>query len=860
MKKFNFSGCVLGALLLVSTTMSGQWTDVSTAGIEGTCNVTRVFADGNDLYAFVTNGGLYKSTDGGSGWTLFNEGLPAGIEIRGVASSGASVYVAANKNGIYGSSKTSAGFTKLGTVPVLTNDFSALAAIADTLYLGINGKGVYKCVIPTAAYSQLTSGLSSSAAVTALAVDELGGVKRLYAGASANNGFYVKNAHNDTWVQKLINNESTSANQAQVISMAAGNGNVIIGGNSTARGLLHLGRTTDFSTFSFAKADTSLVSSTINGVAFDGQHIYLAATNGVWKSNAITEGVIRYTLLQTGLQSPRANTARVAVTADGKLCVAQQTGAYASANNGTSWTRTLNEKMSPVVINGLKENAGKLYAVTSSGIYESASGNGGDWLKLGNGLNSSVPLSGLSFGPLGTYATTDGALFKLNGSNWEAVTIDRQGWAWDHPGGSQITDIEQFNNGVKTCLFGSGWRSSGIYRFDGTNWDLYTTTTAMDVTTEMVGDADNGLTWSTADSTQSIIALKFMYDAPSNTLMSFGKNTIQYSFDFGDSWKWRMQNHNIRLNQGNIRTVSKKKSGSQTHVYMGTDITFSGAWALAKTEIGTTPENIGGNWANLSGMTNTKEVRDVITWDDSQLVIIRTTAPDIRISTDDGVTNKVFETGLTKSSNFNLSKIGNYVYCGNSNAISRYDVAAVPVFEGDAPAVNSITANSASLDATSSRAGTIYAVVLPKTAPAPSASQIIAGNDSENAPAPSASAAATAHVKATVALSGLNSNSNYTLYTVAVSETRVHSTVTALDFSTTVGTGLEATKLLSLSPNPTKGIVMLNTTVSDYKVYTLQGVEVLSGNGVTNQIDLSNQPAGIYVLKVDTSFVKVIKE
>ena len=109
MKKFNFSGCVLGALLLVSTTMSGQWTDVSTAGIEGTCNVTRVFADGNDLYAFVTNGGLYKSTDGGSGWTLFNEGLPAGIEIRGVASSGASVYVAANKNGIYGSSKTSAG-------------------------------------------------------------------------------------------------------------------------------------------------------------------------------------------------------------------------------------------------------------------------------------------------------------------------------------------------------------------------------------------------------------------------------------------------------------------------------------------------------------------------------------------------------------------------------------------------------------------------------------------------------------------------------------------------------------------------------------------------------------------------------
>lgn len=873
MKKNNTFMFMLGVLLLASTSVMGQWTSVSTTGIENTCNATRVFADGNEVYAYVAGGGLYKSVNGGESWTLFNTGLPAGVEIRGFAVSGTKVYVAANKNGIYGSEKAAASFAKLGTVPVLSNDFTALASIKDTLYLGINGKGVYKCVIPTSTYTQLTSGLANNAAVLTLTVDSITGVgKRLYAGTSADNGFFVKNAINDTWVQKTINAETDAAKKAQVRALSACNGKVIIGSTSQPRGMAYLATTTDFNTYVFTKIDMGLSSHTINAVATDGQFAYLAGSAGVWKSTDLTMPNVLFTQLHNGLQSTRATTTGLILLPNGQLWAAQPTGAFMSADNGAAWTQKLNEKVTPAVINGFKEHEGKLYALTSSGIYLSASGNGGDWTRLGNGLNCSVPAKGLSFGVLGTFATTDGALYKLNGNNWEPVFIDLPGFAWDHPQGGAIADIEQFNNGAKTCLFGSNWRSAGIYRLDGTQWDIYTTTTVNDVTTEMTGDADDGLTLSVAnDSSQNIIATKFLYDAPTNTLISFGKNTLQYSKDFGDTWQWKMQGYNIRLHQGNIRTAVMKNMGSNKYVYTGTDNTFGGAWTMGKTEFGTTPENLGGNWVNLSAAVNSAEVRDIMVWDNSPLLIIRngssSSTTNVRISTDDGVTGAIFETGLAgKATVMSMGIYGDYVYVGSStNEIQRYNVKAAPAFVADAPAVTNIGTTTAKLEATSSVASKIYYVAVLKNETAPTVQQIVAGKDAADATAPAAgNAIATANVKAALDIPGLAPNTDYTLYTVAKSETGVASNVTAINFKTDISTGIEDTlNSFVLSPNPTKGLIAIksNKAITNLKVYNLQGVEVLSLQGAAiTHLNLSAQPNGIYLVKIDNSFYKVIKD
>ena len=843
----------------------GQWTNVPTTGIENTCNVARVFSDENELYAYVANGGLYKSTDNGETWSPFNAGLPAGVEIRGLVANGTKVYVAANKNGIYTSEKATASFTKLGTVSKVDKDFTALVGIKDTLYLGTNGNGVFKCVIPTVVFSQINSSLNTS--VTSLAVDTITGVsKRLYAATNSDNGFYVKNVNNDTWVQKIINNES---NKPRLNSIFAIGGKVMLGGTALARGLMFIGTTTDFNTYSFAKADTSMVTANVNAIASDGQYIYFAGSGGLFKSTNLASPIIRYTQLSSGLQSPRGSTSSLRLLPNGQLWVSQQTGAYKSSDGGTTWTRKLNEKLSVPTINGFKENEGKLYALTGSGIYESASGNGGDWVKFGNGINSNVGLKGLSFGPLGTFATTDAALFKLNGTNWESVTIDLPGYAWDHPRGGQIGDIEQFNNGTKTCLFGSNWRSAGIYRFDGITWDLYSTTTINDVTDAVTGDADTGLTLSTAgDSTQSVIALKFMYDATTNTLFSFGKNTIQYSKDFGDSWQWKMQNYEIRLNQGNFRAVAMKNNGAQKFIYIGTDNTYAGSWQIGKTEFGTTPENVGGNWTNLTASVGTLETSDILVWDNSPLMIMRNTTAAVKVSTDDGLTGKFFETGITTKANIrSLSKVGFYAYIGTStNEIQRYNVAAVPVFVSDAPAVTTIATTTAKLEATSSIPGTIYTVVVIKNATSPSALQIVAGKDATDAAALSpANATAIANTKTTIDISGLSENTDYTLYTVAVSETGVASTVTSIDFKTTISAGLDIPKMVTaIYPVPAKGLLNVTMAVDARVCITnLLGAQLIATQGKageTLKIDVSNLKAGVYLVETNNGINKRIEK
>lgn len=58
-------------------------------------------------------------------------------------------------------------------------------------------------------------------------------------------------------------------------------------------------------------------------------------------------------------------------------------------------------------------------------------------------------------------------------------------------------------------------------------------------------------------------------------------------------------------------------------------------------------------------------------------------------------------------------------------------------------------------------------------------------------------------------------------------------------------------------PNPTTGIIHLQME-SLYKVTTITGLQILTG--FDNRIDLSSQPAGLYFVFVEDSFIRVVKE
>lgn len=880
MKKINTFQMMLVVFMLISTMAMGQWTNVPTTGIENTCNVTRVFADGTDLYAYVSGSGMYKSTDNGDTWSIFNLNLPAGVAITAFTATPTKIYVAADKNGIYGSDKATAGFTKLGNVPVISNSFTGLESIKDTLYLGINGKGVYKCVIPTATYTQLTSGLANNAVVMTLTTDSITGVgRRLYAGVAGDNGFYVKNKNNDTWVQVLLSSETVATSKGQVRSLYASGGKVVAGGTTSTRGLIYYGTTTDFVTYSFAKVETGLpLDQQINAVVQDGNTIYAANTRSVWKSTDVTQPNITFSQVASGLQSQRASTPHLIMSAS--LWASQATGGYMSSNGGTSWTRKLNLPVSPAIINGFKEYAGKLYANTSSGIYVSATGDGSDWAKFGTGINGNVGQFGLSFGDLGTFATLDGALFKLNGNNWEPVNITIGPRRFNHPMYGAIVDIEQFNNGTKTCLFGSGFRSVGIYRYDGTAWDLYSTVTPTENSIGLFQEA-NGV----SDSLQRCIGTKFMYDLTENRLFCFGKNRVQISKDFGNSWIWRIGVANTTglvadgyytSNQTNfnIRSAALKTVDAQKFLYIGTDVQSANNWSIARTEYAPdATDKVGTVWSLGSLSVGVSETKDIISFENTPIMIFRGTTSagvttSVSVSKDNGTTGKLFQTGITTLANIScLGRYGDYVYLGTkTNEMQRYNAKAIPAFTGDAPAVTTIAATTASLEATASVPATIYTVVVLKNAAAPSVAQIVAGKDAADATALSpVNAVATANVKATISLTGFSENTDYKLYTVAISETGVASTVTSIDFKTTLNTGLDNVKMVSsIYPVPAKGLLNVTMAVdANVSITNLLGARLVATQGKageTLKIDVSGLQSGIYLVETNNGKNKRIEK
>ena len=844
-------------LLVLSISINAQWTNVSTNGIDSTCNVTKVFADGSDMYAYISGSGVYKSIDGGNNWNLFNTGLPASIAITAITSDNSKIYVAATLNGIYSSAKSSANFTAIGTVPKLDKAFTALVKLKDTLYLGTAGNGVYKCVIPTAAFTQINTGINVN--ISSLAIDSLPFLGfRVYAGSNnTDNGFYVKNAGNDTWVQKTIT--TPLASKVRVRNIISYLGYVVVGTDNN-RGILWAGSTTDFSTYTWSRVDTTLLNITTLSLAFDGSALWIGNGRGAWKSSPIATPPVKFTQVANGLQSARANVSDLA-TNGVNVIAAQATGGYITSNGGASWSNKLNIPVTPASINGIKYYNGVLHAFASSGIYTSASGNGGDWVKLGNGINSSVGLASFCIGSLGTYATTDGTLFKLNGANWEVVNIDIPGSnALDHPISCQISDIGQYNNGVKTYLFGSGWSSGAIYRYDGTTWDTYTTITTTENSTGVV---QNNAT----DTTQRLIARDFLYDSIANILFSFHKNRIQISKDMGNTWTYRLGNYLLNTVSSNIRAVMLHEINAVKYLYIGTDATAGGLWTMARSKYSPDPnDSIARLWENNSLVGETRGIVDF-----GKIIFIRETTTSgvttaLKISTNNGASSSVFETSLLNKANVkSLSRSGNFTWISTSNnTIQKYDLTTAPVFMGTTPFVDGITETTASLKATSSRPGKLFYVVVAYGATAPSIDQIIAGKDAADAtPIAAASVVITDSVQASGAIAGLSANTQYTLYTVAESEVILTSSFVAIDFTTLTTNNKVATapSVIAVYPSPTTGILNIQGSgIKSVKVSSILGSVVLeqslAGNSTINISSLAN---GVYFVEVTTASGKEVK-
>lgn len=87
------------------------------------------------------------------------------------------------------------------------------------------------------------------------------------------------------------------------------------------------------------------------------------------------------------------------------------------------------------------------------------------------------------------------------------------------------------------------------------------------------------------------------------------------------------------------------------------------------------------------------------------------------------------------------------------------------------------------------------------------------------------------------------------------------------EYNTTLKTNNFSTSKIFLYPNPTKGIINIKDISNyNYKIYTLNGQVLKSENDGSDTIDISNQKAGIYLIKLTNNntlkeyYTKIIKK
>ncbi len=410
-----YAGTLLRGVF-VSADNGRTWREAN-AGL-GNLTINALGAAGSNVLA-ATNGGLYRSGDGGQSWTRAAAG---GLSVRSVLASGASVFIGTSAGRIFRSTDNGQSFNERGAVannPIVY----ALAALGENLFAGTS-RGLFRSADSGQTWTAVRAGLPNNGApsVRALAVND----NTLYLGANTD----YRDANNNLLPHVYSSNDAgqTWAGVGAAIRFVLGSETF----NGTVRSLSY--------------DDGRLYAGTEWGLAvFDGQQWGEAVSRGLtlgdriyarWRgNNATLLGTIGGVFALAGdgqswAQSNRGLTATVVVvTISGDTLYANAgfSGLFRSEDNGQNWTA-----LDPIVDGaGRRLATGVLVARNNSlflsvdfgGIFRS-NDSGASWTPVNSGLRSTGFAASLDGGDNELYAlTATGFLHKLNadGNGWTQV-------------------------------------------------------------------------------------------------------------------------------------------------------------------------------------------------------------------------------------------------------------------------------------------------------------------------------------------------------------------------------------------------------------------------------------------------------
>jgi hypothetical protein len=467
------------AILSVSTARS-QW--VQTNGPEGG-GIPSLFRDGTDLYAGTYgNGGVFKSTDGGAGWTQMIAGM--GYQsVQAIERSGAYL-LASGTVGFYRSTDGGASWTASTGLPTAIGVYALLVDGA-TVYAGTSGKGVYVSTDEGATWTAANAGLPANFGYT-----YAGGIVKAASGvlvAATDNstyGIYRSTDAGGSWTK--IDNGLPPFTQINALlkhgaALYAGGPTVYVSTDDGA---------------SWAVSGTGIpANSGIDEIAAGDSAIFAAGFNHLFRS---TDGGATWTALGGGLPLMTMASVKAAGTTIYAGTIAD--GVYVSTDNGGSWTQRVAglraRDMSGFLAGGttLYGNGNSMFATT----------DGGDsWTSVRGNLKDS---------------SSQPALVYLDGATM---------FCRDFP----ATGIERSTDGGSTWT----WAGTGLSPFGSVQSMVSAGGALHTVSNRIHRSTDNGDSWVQSDSALGAFASFTNIAGAGGSLFAYGMG-IARSTDGGATW------------------------------------------------------------------------------------------------------------------------------------------------------------------------------------------------------------------------------------------------------------------------------------------------------------------------------------
>jgi photosystem II stability/assembly factor-like uncharacterized protein len=388
-----FAGGNDGGVFL-STDNGTGWTDVS-IGLTH-LDVHALAVSGTNLFAGTWGGGVFLSTDNGTSWTEVNNGL-TNKSVYTLAVSGTNLFVGTFGGGIFLSTNNGASWTEVNTG--LTNKSVYSLVVSDTNFFAGTGGGVFLSTNNGASWSAVNTGLTIPY-VHSIVVSGT----NLFAGADG--GVFLSTNNGTSWAEVNTGLTNTYVNSlfvsgTNLFAGTNGGGIFLSTNNGTSWTEVNTGLT-NMDVYSFAVSGTNLFAGT------NGGGVFLSTDNGTG-----------WTEVNTGLTNHRV----ICLTLSGTNLFAGSNGGgvFLSTNNGTSWS-AVNSGLTNTKIFTLAVSGANLFAGTWGGGVFLSTNNGASWTEINTGLTNKY-ISTLAVSGTNLFAgNSDGVFLSTNnGTNWTEV-------------------------------------------------------------------------------------------------------------------------------------------------------------------------------------------------------------------------------------------------------------------------------------------------------------------------------------------------------------------------------------------------------------------------------------------------------